>query len=270
MNCKKFTQLIPLFIEADLEVADMQSVTAHLVTCDSCSNSVKEFQTSQSMLRNFAAPEFDEDVFAQMRSTVLNEIACPKFSDAIHPLWNWKAAFVASSATIILICVIAINRHGQPEIHIAEASNIGEVKATNFKSASSENLANSSPAVKQIPNPRSGRNLIAQGEASKSERNPGYEAAKLRSPERATEIEAPIVAASIAPSGANDLSANIPKGGTLGFILPSASQAENTIAANSEKPAAEPEMLRMEIQTADPNIKIIWLMPQTNTQADRK
>ena len=36
MNCKKITQLIPLFVEADLEAAEMQCVTAHLESCDLC------------------------------------------------------------------------------------------------------------------------------------------------------------------------------------------------------------------------------------------
>ncbi len=256
MNCKKFTQLIPLFVEADLETAERQCVTAHLASCDLCSDAVKEFQASQSLLHTFTAPKFDEDIFVQMRSSVLNKIASPQISNVSHPFWNWKTAFAASLATIILLSGIAINRHSSNENYIAQASNLGEAKANNFSSSSSKNMANNSSNLKQIPKPRSGRNLIAQGEASVSKRNPGNVIENHPSPERATDEQ--MIAASIAHS---DQAAN---------ILP---QAENTTAMtipNSEKSIAEPEMLRMEIQTADPNIKIIWLMPQTNAQADRK
>ena len=261
MNCKKFTQLIPLFVEADLDPAEMQCVSAHLATCNLCSNTVKEFQVSQSLLHNFAAPEFNEAVFAQMRSSVLNEIARPQIQNVSASFWNWKAAFAASLAIIILISGIAFNWLSSNEnlvVHIVNSSN---TKSGNFQPASSKNnsdtLGSSASTVrKQIPKPRSGRNPIAQGEASVSKRNPGNVIENHPSPERAT--YEPMIAATIAHT---DQAAN---------ILP---QAENTTAMtipNSEKSIPEPEMLRMEIQTADPNIKIIWLMPQTNAQADRK
>jgi Putative zinc-finger len=47
-----------------------------------------------------------------------------------------------------------------------------------------------------------------------------------------------------------------------------------TASPETPTPAAEPEMLRMEFQTADPNIRIIWLTPKeparTNPAADTK
>ena len=256
MNCKKITQLIPLFVGEDLEALEMEQLSAHFAACNLCDDAVKEFQSSQFMLHNFAAPEFDEDVFAQMRSSVLNEIACPQIENLSTSFWNWKVAFAASLAMIILVSGIALNRHGNPENHIAQTANIGEVKTTNFNFYASKNSTNTLPVVRKIPKPRSGRNSIAQGEASVSKRNPGNVIENHPSPERAT--YEPMIAATIAHT---DQAAN---------ILP---QAENTTAMtnpNSEKSIPEPEMLRMEIQTADPNIKIIWLMPQINVQADRK
>ena len=129
MNCKKITQLIPLFVEADLETPEMEQLSAHFAACELCGNRVKEFQASQFTLHNFAAPEFDEDVFKQMRSSVLNEIARPKFSDVIHPLWNWKAAFAASLAMIILLSGIAMNRHSSNENHVAQSDNFSDSKS---------------------------------------------------------------------------------------------------------------------------------------------
>lgn len=259
MNCQKFKKLIPLFVEADLETLEMEKLSAHFSACELCDNTVKEFQASQFTLHNFAAPEFDEDVFAQMRISVLNEIARPQTQNLSTSFWNWKTAFAASLAMIIMVCGIAMNRHNGNENYVAQSDNFNSQKSKNSIATPSPNLkiaATNSSRLHRVPKPRSGRNAIAQDEASVSKSNPGNVIENHPSPERAT--DEPMIAASIAH---NDQAAN---------ILP---QAENTTAMtipNSEKSIAEPEMLRMEIQTADPNIKIIWLMPQTNTQADRK
>ncbi len=278
MNCKKVVQLIPLFVEADLAIAEMRSVTEHLETCDSCGNTVKEFQASQLMLRSVTLPEFDENVFSQVRSSVLDEIIRPKNTDLIHPIWNWKAAFAATLAMIFLTSGIAMYRSKSKENITTQAFNTREVEANNFSFTSSKKPVNASTsfALKQIPKPRSGRNSIAQGEASVSKRNHGNVNTNHPSPERVIAINDQIIAAAIAPSGANNQPVNLPGVDTPGFmLLPPALQAENTTtltAPNSEKSTSEPEMLRMEIQTADPNIKIIWLLPQErmNTQSDHK
>jgi hypothetical protein len=253
MNCKKVVQLIPLFVGEDLETAEMQCVTAHLATCNLCSDAVKKFQASQSMLHSFAAPEFDEAVFAQMRSSVLNEIARPQIENFSTSFWNRKTAFAASLAMIILVSGIAMNRHNSNENYVAQSDNFKNLKSENSIASPSPNLkiaATNSSSLHRVPKPRSGRNLIAQGEASVSQRNPGNVNENPPSPEGATEIttEKNTVA----------LNSSIP-------VIP-----ETNTILNTEKSFPEPEMLRMEIQTADPNIKIIWLMPQTNAQADRK
>ena len=272
MNCKKAAQLIPLFIEADLETAAMQSLTEHLEACDSCRCVAKEFQASQSLLHSVALPEFSENTFVQMRSSVLNEIARPKISDLLHPIWNWKTAFAASLAMITLMSGIVIYRLNITENIVAQTPRTSDKKHEFSAVASSKDLVKPSSVSSKVLKPRRGRKNIAQGEVSGRERNPGKIGTNHSSPERAIDIDNEIITAkSVAPFGANDLSANIPRGATLGFMLPPASQAENAAAQ-----LPEPEMLRIEIQTADPNIKIIWLAPKdtnssrTGTAADTK
>jgi hypothetical protein len=252
MNCKKVTQLIPLFVEADLEILEMEQLSAHFAVCNLCSDAMKEFQASQFMLHNFAAPEFNEEVFAQMRSSVLNEIARPQIENLSSTFWNWKVAFAASLAMVILVSGIALNRHGNLENYIAQTANIGEVKTTNFNSSASKNSMNTLPAVRKIPKPRSGRNSIAQGEASISKRNPGNVIENHPSPERAIEID----------REENSVAIN----NSIAVIH------ETTAVLDEEKLTTEPEMLRIELQTADPNIRIIWFAPKerivVNTKAD--
>ena len=254
MNCKKAAQLIPLFIEADLETAAMQSLTEHLEACDSCRCVAKEFQASQSLLHSVALPEFSENTFVQMRSSVLNEIARPKISDLLHPIWNWKTAFAASLAMIILTSGIVIYRRSTTENSVAQASKISDEKDKNQNPAfsSSGKMAKTSSTPKQILKPRSGRNSSALGEASEGERNPGKNSPKHPSPERATAFDTQIIAESVAPSEANS-----PNAEPISTITP---KPENT----------EPEMLRIELQTADPNIRIIWFAPKETIAANNK
>ncbi len=253
MNCKKAAQLIPLFIEADLDAAEMQYVTEHLKDCNSCRYIVQEFQASQSLLHSVTLPEFDENTFVQMRNSVLNEIACPKISELITPVWNWKAAITAAFAMIILTSGVVIYWHNATENIVVQTSGTGDKKHEFSAVASSKDLVKPSSVSSKVLKPRRGRKNIAQGEVSASERNPGKISTNHSSPERAIAIDNEIITAkSVAPFGVNDLSANIPS-----FMPPPAPQAENVAAQ-----LPEPEMLRIEIQTADPNIKIIWLAPK--------
>ena len=267
MNCKKAAQLIPLFVEADLDAAEMQYVTEHLKDCNSCRYIVQEFQASQLLLHSVALPEFHEAAFAQMRNSVLNEIARPKISDLITPIWHWKVAFAASLAMIILTSGIVMYRRSTTENIVAQTPSTSDKKHEFSVVASSKDLVKSSSVSSKALKPRRGRKNIAQGEVSASERNPGKIGTNHSSPERAIAIDNEIITAkSVAPFGANDLSANIPS-----FMPPPAPQAENVAAQ-----LPEPEMLRIEIQTADPNIKIIWLAPKDanpsrpSTAADTK
>ncbi len=269
MNCKKAAQLIPLFVKADLEIDEMQPIMKHLEACDSCRCVAKEFQASQSLLHSFALPEFDEADFFQIRSAVLEKIARPRISDLITPVLNWKTAFAASFAMIVLSSGIVIYQRIPAENIVVKVPEFSEAidQNTNFIFPVSAKFKRRPVTRQQIPKPRSGRNSIAQGEASARERNPGKDSEYQTSPERAIATDNAFNEKSVAANAANKFSTNVPRADALGYMLTPAPQAGN-VAEN----LPEPEMLRMEIQTADPNIKIIWLMPQepTNTQADHK
>ena len=254
MNCKKAAQLIPLFVEADLDAAEMQYVTEHLKDCNSCRYIVQEFQASQLLLHSVALPEFHEAAFAQMRNSVLNEIARPKISDLITPIWHWKVAFAASLAMIILTSGIVMYRRSTTENIVAQTPSTSDKKHEFSVVASSKDLVKSSSVSSKALKPRRGRKNIAQGEVSASERNPGKIGTNHSSPERAIAIDNEIIPESVAPSEANS-----PNAEPVSTITP---KPENT----------EPEMLRIELQTADPNIRIIWFAPKetiaANTKAD--
>lgn len=254
MNCKKAAQLIPLFIEADLETAAMQSLAEHLEMCDSCRSVAEEFQASQSLLHSVALPEFHAAAFAQMRNSVLNEIARPKISDLLHPIWDWKTAFAASLAMIILTSGAVNYWPDATENIVAQIPGNSDKKHEFSAVASSKDLVKPSSVSSKVLKPRRGCKNIARGEVSASERNPGKIGTNHSSPERATAFHTQIIPESVAPSETTD-----PKADLITTAIP---KPENT----------EPEMLRIELQTADPNIRIIWFAPKetiaANTKAD--
>jgi hypothetical protein len=265
MNCHKATQQIPLFIEADLETAEMQQVSLHLEACHACREIAAEFQSSQSSFRAVTAPVFDEAILVEMRAAVQYAIAQtttrPPFVEWLPSVWTWKVAFAASIALLLLSGIVMYRREGE-EQHQPHVTANRQVKAVPSASpVLKEDLAKSFLGNRRVLQPRMGRNNPALGEVRASEHNPGTNAIKYPSPERTTESDDQMIAASLAPAGVDTFPPT--NSGGDGFILPLAPAAENAAEApNLKLVSPEPEMLRMEFQTADPNIKIIWLTPK--------
>lgn len=264
MNCRETEPLIPLFIEADLAEAEMQQVRAHLAACSACGERVAEFQASQAFLRAAALPAFDETMLRAMRKAVLEQVdqsaTQPMLGAWWQPIWNWKFAF-AAAAVILLVAGVALRQRGAKPVDNQAVRDAKETTSATL--VVNKDAAATAPSVPQRLQPRAGRKHRSQGGVNASERNPGSDATKQLSPARATDADTQIAAAAIAPFGAGENTASLPGGGTPGFMLPPASQAENSAFPSTEKSAPEPEMLRIEIQTADPNIRIIWLTPKS-------
>ena len=267
MNCRKAEQLIPLFVEIDLDAAEMQQVTAHVETCHSCRALIAEFQASQASLHAVALPAFDEAMLTEMRSTVMQRVAPPAmrppFVEWLQPIWSWKWTFVAATAVLVLASSFVMSRRRtetNPGQIGTTAKGAALSTATQAQSETTQKASHTHPVFQ----PRTGRKNKAQGEVSVSERNPGNNVRRQPRPERATDVDHQIAASASSEAG-NDV-AILLRVDTLDFTLPPAPQAETGVLPalpNLEKSASEPEMLRMEFQTADPNIRIIWLTPKS-------
>ena len=263
MNCQKAEPLIPLFVEDDLETTEMLRVREHIETCGACRDSAASFQASQSSLRSSTLPVFDEAMLAEMRRVVLQQVAPPAvrtaFIEWLQPFWSWKLVF-AAAAVVLLVVGLPLRWRGAGTVDGQVANKTNEAKSDS--AAGHEQSAINWPnAAQQLPL-RKGHKLKAKRGVNVSERNPENQAQAPPRPARATDIDDQSAVAAIAPSGAGEGLPNLPRGDTLGFILPPSPQSENT-TQTPEKSTPEPEMLRMEFQTADPNIRIIWLTPKT-------
>ncbi len=251
INCEKAERLIPLFVEADLEATEQQAVSQHLDICLTCRNLAAEFQSSQTWIQAMGVPAFDERLLADLRNAVQQNVAKPKLelASVFLPLWNWKFALAGAVALLLLASGILmqarVGSENQPQVaagippNVVAQQLITNAKIAEKKQASSVFVQHRATS-KTIPAHQRKRDL---GEAPASETP-------------VAGVDPGIVATAETTASATAVNAS------LADFLTLAPSTPPEMAAKSETKVAEPEMLRMEIQTADPNIRIIWLTPK--------
>lgn len=238
MNCAKIEKLLPLYTAGDLTGREMESVGAHLSSCDFCRNLSAEFAASRERLRNFPVPEFGSDFYAGIRGAVMKEIsrsprpARPSIFQALFALFPRHSALATSLATLALVGLLSF------ALYLSLAKR--ETALTAIERSMAEiNLA--------VPPENTARPLVDKVISSSAE---------VRQP------------ATIAGGGAR----RMPEPGAKRAARPGNSvpqdidnavpNVDETVAQTSGAPRDEAPgqaVARMDIQTGDPNIRIIWL-----------
>jgi Putative zinc-finger len=245
MNCTHIKRLIPLYVGGDLNTQQVAGVRKHIETCERCRSLVAEFEESQSWLRDFIAPKFDEAVFEDLRDAVREEIARveprPSLFDLLTPVWNLRSVIAASLALALLTAgfLLYANRPKSPDKRpIADRG---------------------APPVPERVREQNKGNVTDTGSNRHSRRQ------KLAAPHRPRHSPAPRVdntkgETNLPVLGVVALNNHSIEGhlGMEEIALPS----QSDIATNRN---ADREMLRIEMQTADPNIRIIWFVPKDDT-----
>ena len=112
MNCKQVEELLPLYAGRDLEEKRATLVTEHLQTCAACAYVADEYRESVQLTEQFAAPVFSEAVYAGMRQHVLREIeaeamATP-WSQSFTSLFRPRLTWAIASVLLIVVSMFAI------------------------------------------------------------------------------------------------------------------------------------------------------------------
>ena len=244
MDCKQVEKMLPLYVGRDLDARSDRLVTAHVESCTACSDAAGEYRQTRELLQEFAPPAFSEGVYAAIRQNVWRQIEsesslrsrCAVVIDLFRPRLAWALAAVVLLAVSVFGIYLISNRPSVPE-----------------------RIAVAPPA----PNPDAG------AKASRSPEEAGlippvtpHEAPKeliagRRTPPRGTRrnvitnrADAVVVARSI-PSFTSDTSSGVSL----------STQSDASSESNAEKP------LRMEIQTRNPNIRIIWFSQREQKHA---
>jgi hypothetical protein len=239
MRCSTIEKLLPLYVEGDIREGEASKVQAHLSSCDVCRHVAEEFRASQNLVHAYDAPEFDEEFYEQLRATVLTGInsvqpARPSFFEALRPLFIKRRA-VATACLLFLFIFGAFygllyRRLSNSSSYMAAIEKgLGEINPGEFApSPGNRNAAAPTGAIIEGNprplsfNPRSGsRQKIKPGALDNAQR------------EEST-------------SGNNDAAT-------------AATAQARTNNSGATDTASTQAVARMEIQTSDPNIRIIWL-----------
>ncbi len=252
MRCTQAEKLIPLFVGDDLPSERTVEMRVHLESCARCRQLAAEFEESRNWMSSFAAPNFDEATLDGVRNLVLNEIGRiekrPGLLEWILPAWNSRFAFAASMALLLLAVASAFLFYRQQKgpspksgpVAIENNNPAGQPESKQTIAPHSRQQSDNSRVVKRSP-----KSYKSTGKAPTTKTNLN------ESPQFEIQPVEP------------DLIAQAPTTTEPPTAQPIDIQSSNNDLAENEN------MLRIEIQTADPNIRIIWFAPKditTNTK----
>lgn len=237
MNCQQVEKLLPLYVSRDLEAARERLVIAHVESCAACAVAAGEYRQSRQWLQEFAPPAFSEDVYAGIRQNVWRRI---ESGSGRQSQWqiiaSWFQPRLAwALATVVLIAVSVFGVY-----LMANRSSSSLRIAASFPgmnpSAQDTELPQSLPDEARVP-------ASTSNERSKGQHLAGVRMSRRRTNRSVINDRADsVVVARSGPSLPADSSSRI------NTFPRSDAGADNS----SERP------LRMEIQTRNPNIRIIW------------
>jgi hypothetical protein len=258
LTCKRTARMISLYVAGDLVGAPEREVATHLAACEDCRRFGEEFSESSSLLSQACTPpEFGAEFYSGIRQAVLGEITRDRMRSKpslFRPRWLYATAFAAIVITlgVLLQHFVSTRRATPPEL--ARAPQV-------IDQPTRPSSGVPSPRKKHEP-PRT------LGEQSNKvvfalvtpRRSPGqFEA--MRKSDASDAAQAPRdERAQIEPVMQSPTS--------VGPVAPGSASLSGGSASSSSGRASASEVSRIEIQTADPNIRIIWLSPRESREPE--
>jgi hypothetical protein len=249
MRCAHTEKLIPLSAGDDLPAREADALRRHLESCANCRRLAAEFEESRDWLRGFAAPQIDDATLDAMRDSVLRDIGRienrSRWLQWIVPSRNLR--FAASMAALLLIAFLAayVYRGRQPRMAPGK-ENFAQTNQGGVRKDSMVNGRRNDEGGKIIPSPVPTR------------RPPLKHARRVIEKPRIKPIQLSdqVIANALLPPPPISVE---PVFGPS----PSGDTAKDDAIFNRE-------MTRIEFQTADPNIRIIWLTPKDSDSSSTK
>ncbi|MCA1815069.1 MAG: zf-HC2 domain-containing protein [Acidobacteria bacterium] len=285
IKCERAAALMPLYAAGDLAEARAGEVASHVATCEPCRALAEEFADSRRLLAEaLATPEFGAEFYAGIRGDVLARVRADREptspSGFVASLFfGRRLVYAASLAAVAFACLVAFQhfRHGgretQPEI--ADAAQGAQQAGGDGTPTTPQKQTTTQPKRRQES--AGGAEIAPSGAAVTRRRTADVRVAAFNR-NGATNLhgtterrDAPVVA----PRDGGALIAQAlspPKNGAASVVAGGGSQSSGVSASPSARGAsAEGALSRIEIQTADPTIRIIWLTPlkQEEPKPDR-
>jgi hypothetical protein len=243
MNCNRFEKLIPLYVEGDLDTDDLHRVAEHVRGCHSCARLANHYQASQAWLHTLTPPELDEAFFSELKQSVMQEIHSRKARPSFFQwfAWQWKPAYAVAVLLLLLFGALAFYVQSNRQSVSPNPGDFAGQGGPTTPQPEPKNAPPENPAPKPEPEkPETLNENLANN--TKPQASPRHR-------EKAPKVNptpvnlAPIVEAQISLRDHDEINAE--EMSEFGTFISSA------------------EMTRIEIQTGDPNIRIIWFAPKT-------
>ncbi len=245
MNCKHVQELLPLYAGRDLEGKGAQLVMAHVQSCVECAGSVDEYRETRQLLKQFAPPPASDAVYAGIRQRVLREIeqeaAAPGLSRLLDSLFRPRLRWAIATAVVLAVSVFApyfiANRRNNQQVtgsgHTLDVPTSPAIRGVDV-------LPPPSPVQKRDPV----QGLAGITHQSLRRKSSGAAADRSRS-------------TTVSSTGPRSMSAQ---------TLPNENDTSEADAVPAGESARPEKTLRVEMQTKDPNIRIIWFSRSPNSK----
>lgn len=243
-NCKRMIRMMPLYVAGDLAAARESKAAGHLAACERCRGLSEEFSESGALLINaWALPEFDAEFYAGIRTSVLREITQQR-SSSKPSLFAGRWVYATALAVAIIVFAVVLQLHRTaPKSPRDLAFNpvvpvVIEPAAPKLMKVA---VPSSSPQLAELPQSqrKSRRQIVVRNTSAPDLDRTTRDSALKITP-----------AMQLSPTVGTVASARLNR---EPVTLPGGS------AALKSGPASTSGVSRIEIRTADPNIRIIWL-----------
>jgi hypothetical protein len=235
--------MLPLQIAGDLEGSRERSVLRHLATCEDCRRLADDFAERRSLLAEACRlPEFNSAFYSEIRNSVLDEIARQRTSttSGFHRRWLWATAFAA-----LLITFGVLLQHFSSAIR----QRPGEIAGP----PSPQVQIKQRPAGTLAPTPAPTKSSTEQMAVAGSHKRIEKSKAAV---EKVRDGRAPVTETAASAS-------------VQGSTAVSAATSLTVATVSRPAPVSAAHVSRIEIQTGNPNIRIIWLTAQAPEPTER-
>ncbi|HYO99881.1 MAG TPA: zf-HC2 domain-containing protein [Pyrinomonadaceae bacterium] len=270
MRCTRVEKLLPLQVAGDLAGRRARAVANHLTTCAECRRSASRYDASRNLLREAALPpDFDGAFYEDIRRSVLERIKrdrtlAPPAPAGFASLFNARLAYAASLAFIVLAAALALHSYTR---RTSDDSARDKITANvNLERAAPPGATpETTRATRRGDDPQT---LSSINERARDRAGKGARAAvKSSLPKRGT-IEGNARDAVRPDFGLTKHTPSRVERNSLAPNLARRAQPNaEELAVRDVTETAESEVSRIEIQTSDPNIRIIWLSPRPDAVA---
>ncbi|MGI9065605.1 MAG: anti-sigma factor family protein [Pyrinomonadaceae bacterium] len=254
MNCKHVEELMPLYVGRDLEEERARLITAHLQACTQCARSAQEYGEANQLLQLFEPPQFSEATYAAVRSSVLREIeresSAPQSIFALEFLrrtFQPRLMWAVSTSVLLAVCVFAY-------YFIANRTSGQRYEQANAASQQDDLKSSPSPSSKDLKPAPTGPVGASPASATNSHK-----------PRLNLTTQAALHSKR---AGGSNTPAGLLGRGPRPPVVPLTSAQYSTVEPKDPTPntsVTSEKTLRLEIQTSDRNIRIIWFShPLTN------